>query len=123
MIAIHEGSRQGTPHNLVFRSITTIQEGPLVGGDALIVVDPVTSHKRERHGRALHRQFNDALKCREEIMHGFRETDDSAGGTVSGNMVASLGRVVAHQTDILIGLVGVAVKDGPSGGSCQVRDT
>ena len=59
MIAIREGSGQGGAHDLRARCTATVQERPLVRGNALVLMDPVTGDKRERYGGALHRRFSD----------------------------------------------------------------
>ena len=125
MIAIREGSGQGGAHDLRVRAIATGQERPLARGNALVLMNPVTGHKRERHRGALHRQFSYLFKNIQHTTvktHRCRETDDGAGGAIVGNMITSFRCVVTDQTDILVCLVGVTVEDGPSSRGRQVRD-
>ena len=58
MITIGEGSGQGSTHDLLVRAIATVQERPLVLGDALVLVDPVTGHQGERHGGTLRQRYS-----------------------------------------------------------------
>ena len=123
MIAFREGSGQSGTHDLWFGAITTGQERPLVRWDGLVLMDPVTGHKRERYGGALHRRFSDLFNKHTKVKtHRCRETDDGARSAIVGDVITSFRCVVTDQTDVLVRLVGVTIKDGPSSRGCQVRD-
>ena len=125
MIAIREGGGQGGAHDLWFGAIATGQERPLARGNALVLMDPVTSYKRERHRGALHGRFSYLFKNIQHTTvktHRRRETDDGTGGAIIGDVITSFRCVVADQTDVLVRLVGVTVEDGPSSRGRQVRD-